>query len=112
VDTPTEARRLRRRIRRGVERQHDRLATPSITQHDRAVGARRGDDDDTALDGAQQRTAAGVIDMLAEDLDPSRHDPGATRLTRRAPIVEHPVRVAFELAIPLDNVRCESGAIE
>src|SRR5207237_9687351 len=54
-----------------AEPKADLIAALSVNHLDRSILARRCDDTDATLDGADQASPAGIIGVLAEEFDPS-----------------------------------------
>src|SRR5690606_30908428 len=62
---------------------------------DAVVRARRGDDADAALDRGEEAAAAGVVGVLAEDLDPAGDDEGVDRAVEGDAVVAERAGGAF-----------------
>ena len=60
-----------------------RVAPPRVDRAHASVRPRRGDDGKSARHGGDERSPAGVVGVLAEDLDSPRHEPRPARRVAR-----------------------------
>ena len=85
-----------------------RVAPPRVNGADTPIRPRRRDDGKSTRHGSDERPAARIVGVFAEDLDPTRHEP---RPARRAPrdACERRDRVAHEHRPTFRLARRESG---